>query len=76
MKIKHFIFFAVAMAIAFLAHPAAAANSRQPPELFDVPLKGAQRDQLRAVFKKAGMKPVRENDSFWIDIYNAKAVVH
>ena len=55
--------------------PAAAAEPKQPLELFGVPLKGATRDQLRNAFKKGGLRPTREDDAYWVDIYSAEAVL-
>ncbi len=43
--------------------------------LFGVRLKGAQRAQLRAAFADGGLKPTREDDRFWVDLYDARGLL-
>ena len=47
----------------------------KPLELFDTPLKGAMRDQLRKVFKSNGLGEQRINDDYWVDLYKAGNVL-
>lgn len=55
--------------------PAAAEKKPQQLELFGVPLKGAQRDQIRQAIKKNSLQPVREDKNYWIDTYDAQGVL-
>lgn len=85
MPIRNFIFALVALP--FFAQPILAANLKQPKqsaltekskqsiELFGTPLKEATRSQLRDTFKKGGLQTIRENDSYWTDIYDASNVL-
>jgi TPR repeat protein len=44
-------------------------------ELFGQNLKGATRDQLRGIFKQNGLQATREEDSYWVDTYQAEGVL-
>jgi hypothetical protein len=55
-------------------HAAHAAEQR-PLELFGVALKGATRDQLRQAFKANGVRATREENQYWVDVYDAKGVL-
>lgn len=65
---------ATAAAVIFLALPAVAADQK-PLELFGVSLKGATRDQLRQAFKHNGLRATREENSYWVDMYDAQGVL-
>lgn len=59
-----------------LAAPASeAASAQQTLELFGTPLQGATRNQLRGVLKAHGLGVVREDNNYWVDKYNASAVL-
>jgi len=73
MQFRSFVV-ATAVAVVFVAHSACAADQRQL-ELFGVALKGATRDQLRPAFKKNGLRVTREDNSYWVDTYNAEGVL-
>ncbi len=65
---------ATAIAVAFISQSAIAADQKQL-ELFGVTLKGATRDQLRQAFKQNGLRVTREDNSYWVDTYNAEGVL-
>ncbi len=44
-------------------------------ELFGMPLKGAQREALRAALRNGGLAPTREDDHYWVDLYDASGVL-
>lgn len=44
-------------------------------ELFGLPLKGASREQLRQALKQNGMRAKREENNYWIDLYDPKGVL-
>jgi hypothetical protein len=44
-------------------------------ELFGVALKGATRDHLRQAFKDNGLRAIREEDGYWVDLYDAQGVL-
>lgn len=44
-------------------------------ELFGVPLRGAKRDALRAAFREGGLQATREEDNYWVDLYDASGVL-
>lgn len=44
-------------------------------ELFGTPLKGVNRSTLREALRKGGMRPTREDDRYWVDQYDASAVL-
>jgi len=50
------------------AHP-------RSPRLFQVPLSGAIRDNLRYALKQGGAVAVRENYNYWCDQYNSSSVL-
>lgn len=45
------------------------------PQLFNVELKGATRDQIRSALYKTNVEAIRENDSYWVDMYNPNGVL-
>ena len=45
------------------------------PQLFNVELKGATRDQIRSALQNTNVKVVREDNNYWIDKYNSNAVL-
>lgn len=52
------------------AHPCLGADPQKTPlQLFGTTLKRAKRSDLRAVFKKNGLRAIREDDRYWVDIY-------
>lgn len=55
--------------------PLNAAGSKQPLELFGVPLKGADRAVLRAAFVNGGMVASREDRRYWVDAYEPNGVL-
>jgi len=64
--------------LSFLVLALPAIADRQRPlsiELFGVPLKNATRTQLRQVFRDNGLQPVREDNSYWYDIYNSRKIL-
>jgi hypothetical protein len=65
---------ATTTAIAFSVLQAFAADQK-PLELFGVTLKGATRDQLRKIFKQNGLRATREENNYWVDIYDAQGVL-
>ena len=71
-------FASVAVATSFLA---ASASAQTPPTthpnlvLFGTSVQGATRMQLRDTFKKRGLKPVREDNRYWVDIYDPKGIL-
>lgn len=65
---------ATTAAIALSVLPAIAADQK-PLELFGATLKGANRDQLRHIFKQNGLHATRENNSYWVDTYDAQGVL-
>lgn len=65
---------ASAAVLVFSALPAIAAGQK-PLELFGVSLKGATREQLRQAFKQNGLRATREEDRYWVDLYDAQAVL-
>ncbi len=66
--------FAVAAVAACSAFSAMAAEQK-PLELFGVALKGASREQLRQAFKQNGLRAIREDSAYWVDGYDAQAVL-
>lgn len=54
---------------------ASARASTATAELFGVPLKGAQREALRAAFRNGGLRATREDDGYWADQYMASGVL-
>lgn len=48
---------------------------RKPLQLFGTPLKGMPRAKLRDVFKKGGLRATREEDQYWIDMYDPNGVL-
>jgi hypothetical protein len=76
MERKLFIAVFSALAVFFISLPAISAESKpQQLELFGVSLKGASRDQLRQAFKQNGMRVIREDKKYWVDIYDATGVL-
>ncbi|ASU39113.1 hypothetical protein hmeg3_13010 [Herbaspirillum sp. meg3] len=65
----------VTMAAAILIHAPVFSAPPKRLELFGMQLKGATRDQLRQTFKQNGVNPVREDDRYWVDNYNANGVL-
>lgn len=45
------------------------------PKLFNAELKGISRDKMRTVLAGTAVKPVREEDQYWVDKYNANGVL-
>lgn len=45
------------------------------PKLFNVELKGISRDKMRTVLAGTAVKPIREDDHYWVDKYNANGVL-
>ncbi|MDO5544150.1 MAG: hypothetical protein Q4F77_12750 [Acinetobacter sp.] len=45
------------------------------PQLFNIELKGATRDQIRSALQNTNVKVVREDSNYWIDKYNSNAVL-
>ena len=45
------------------------------PQLFNIELKGATRDQIRSVLQNTDVKAVREDNNYWIDKYNSNGVL-
>lgn len=45
------------------------------PQLFNVELKGATRDQIRSALQNTNVKVIREDNNYWIDKYNSNAVL-
>lgn len=45
------------------------------PQLFNTELKGATRDQIRAVLQNTDVKAVREDNNYWVDKYNSNGVL-
>ncbi len=58
---------ALATGTAVIAHSAHAA---EPLALFGTPLKGANRDALRAALVKAGLTPTRADNNYFCDLYD------
>ncbi len=54
---------------------ASTAQAAAPLSLFGVNLKDAERTTLRQAIKQAGVKVEREDDRFWHDVYDPKAVL-
>ncbi|GLQ91995.1 hypothetical protein [Dyella acidisoli] len=46
-----------------------------PLTLFGIPLKGATRAHLREALKSHGMIAKREDDSYWVDLYDPSSVL-
>lgn len=70
------ILLASATIIATLTLPIVSATAATHTlELFGTPLKGAQRDHLRQVLKQGGMTATRENQNYWVDLYNSNGVL-
>lgn len=46
-----------------------------PMALFGVNLKGATRAELRAALASGGLQPTREDDQYWVDLYDAQGVL-
>lgn len=44
-------------------------------QMFGVRLHAATRDEMRHALRAQGMKVVREDDRYWVDIYDAKGVL-
>ena len=68
----------VGLACASLTASAAAPpkqGSSKTLELFGMKLKGSDRQQLRAALAKGGLRPIRVNDNYWVDTYNAKGAL-
>ena len=61
---------ALATGTAIIAHSAHAA---EPLSLFGAPLKGANRDALRAALAKAGLTPTRVDNSYFCDLYDTNS---
>jgi len=51
------------------------AAEQKPLELFGVVVKGASRDQLRQALKANGVRATREENQYWVDVYDAKGVL-
>jgi len=68
-------FFITTVVLAATLSGASAFGAPQSIEMFDTPLKGAKRDQLRQVFKKNGMIPTREDSSYWVDLYDSNRML-
>lgn len=67
---------ALASAPAQAQQAKAARTAKAPPlELFGTPLKGAERSRLRAALREGGMRATREEDRYWVDLYDASAVL-
>lgn len=45
------------------------------PQLFNVELKGATRDQIRSTLQNTDVHAVREDNNYWIDKYNSNGVL-
>lgn len=45
------------------------------PQLFNVELKGATRDQMRSAIKDTNLKIIREDNNYWVDKYNSDGVL-
>jgi len=45
------------------------------PQLFNVELKGATRDQIRSALQNTNVKVIREDSNYWIDKYNSNGVL-
>ena len=45
------------------------------PQLFNIELKGATRNQIRTALQNTNVSAVREDDQYWIDKYNANGVL-
>lgn len=73
MRFKSY-FIALVAALSIVASPAFAAGKAKL-ELFGVPLKSATRAELRHAFKQNGLRAIRENDSYWVDTYDARGVL-
>ncbi|MFV5498357.1 hypothetical protein VXQ16_17660 [Acinetobacter baumannii] len=41
------------------------------PKLFNAELKGISRDKMRTVLAGTAVKPIREEDQYWVDKYNS-----
>lgn len=76
MERKLFVAVFTVLAVLASALPVIAAESKpRKLELFGVALKDASRDQLRQVFKQNGMRAIREEKKYWVDIYDATGVL-
>jgi hypothetical protein len=72
---KKYVFVFTALAVALSASAQPKQTPPQQLELFGVKVKGATRDQLREAFEKGGLRPVRVDDKYWVDTYNASNVL-
>lgn len=45
------------------------------PKLFNAELKGISLDKMRAVLADTTVKPIRENNNYWVDKYNANGIL-
>lgn len=68
-------FLAAGMSSTVLAYSSGYAADPKLLELFGVALKGASRDELRAVLKKQSLRPLQEDKNTWGDTYSAEGVL-
>lgn len=45
------------------------------PQLFNVELKGATREQMRSAIQNTNVKPIRVDDNYWVDKYRPDGVL-
>lgn len=62
----------VALALLTLSSTASRAGgaAEQKLSLFGIALKDVKRDDFRAACKQAGCTPVREDNAYWVDVFN------
>lgn len=58
-----------------LAQPKPGTTTRQSVELFGVPLKNAPRSTLRQAFLQAGVRTMRVEDGYWVDLYDPQGIL-
>lgn len=73
--LRVFLLLALTLAQFLFIHAHALSPGMPPIELFGVPLKGADRETLRAAFTGGGMVASREDNRYWVDLYNPNGVI-
>lgn len=72
---KRRLFVLISAVAAFSLSTTSFAAGQKPLELFGTLLQGTTRDQFRNALKQSGVRPTREDNQYWVDLYDAKGVL-